>query len=133
MIRSYRLSKTESDSIRMMINQFEYRRYSIPFFENCTRFPEIYYGDWKVVRNEFELNENEFFDENQNPDYLGVYVSRKASPGKLGYDEGVIVLFKDRIERYCNHDSDRIDATRFVVLMHEIGLNIIDRGKNVLK
>ena len=74
MIRSYRLSKTESDSIRMMINQFEYRRYSIPFFENCTRFPEIYYGDWKVVRNEFELNENEFFDENQNPDYLGVYV-----------------------------------------------------------
>ena len=121
MRQSYRLSKTESDSIRMMINQFESRRYSIPSFENCTRFPEIYYGDWKVARNYFELNEEEFYGENKNPDYLGVYVSRKASPGKLGYDEGVIVLFKDRIERYCNHDPDRIDATRFVVLMHEIG------------
>ena len=121
MIQSYRLSKIESDSIRKMINQFEYRRYSIPSLENCTRFPEIYYGDWKVARNEFELNENEFFDDNRNPDYLGVYVSRKASPGKLGYDEGVIVLFKDRIERYCNHNLDRLEATRFVVLMHEIG------------
>lgn len=121
MIQSYRLSKIESDSIRKMINEFEYRRYFIPTSENYTRFPEIYYGDWKVVCNEFELNENEFFDEKQNPDYLGVYVSRKATSGKLGYDEGVIVLFKDRIERYCNHDLDRIEATRFVVLMHEIG------------
>lgn len=126
MIQSYRLSKNESDSIRKMINQFEYRGYSIPTSENCTRLPEIYYGDWKVARNEFELSENEVFNDhihilNPDPDFLGVYIPRKASPGKLGYDEGVIVLFRDRIDRYCHHDLDRIDATRFVVLMHEIG------------
>jgi hypothetical protein len=115
-LAAYRFSSEEMDKMLWLKRLFEGNQYTF----NPDRFPEVYYDDYDKVKEVFPWIET---GHEGTPDYLGVYIYQlndnacRNKPCQIS-KEGVIVLFRDRIERYRGTD---IDSTRFVVLMHEFG------------
>jgi hypothetical protein len=130
-LQAYRFSEQEMNKMIKLKVIFEKNNLKID------RFPEVYYDDYNNYKEIYgEINKNsEWTSEKWNEvlknednhstsnsliinfpviiDFLGVYTDF----GSEGEKEGVIVLFKDRIESLkLNHDD-----VRFVVLMHELG------------
>lgn len=81
------------------------------------RFPEVYYDD---IENYERLFGKLKATNDDTPDYLGVY-HYGCEPDKLKTKEGIIVLFKDRIENFCKRKSVDQNDVRYIVLMHEMG------------
>jgi hypothetical protein len=93
------------------------------------RYPEIYYDDFDTACKIFPSLLNMSHEEEGNPDYLGVYIydfgtQRNEDPFLFETKEGIIILFKDRIEKHRNGEDrtpEEITLLRHVVLMHELG------------
>ena len=78
------------------------------------RWPEIYLDDYDVYKNKYgEIKSND----EDTPDYLAVYTDF----GTHGEKEGIVVLFKDRIQSFCKIKKLNFDDVCFVILMHELG------------
>lgn len=114
-LRAYRLSDEELDKMKWLKKEV-FENNGFKFEPN--RFPEVYYDDYDKIN----LDNNHWNPDEVNPDKLGIYRYKKSSdlPCAESY-EGYIILFKDRIEAYCNRSGADIDSVRFVVLMHELG------------
>lgn len=144
---AYRFSVKEMEKMIWLKKEvFEHNGFS--FEPNC--FPEIYYCDFSDVKHLFwaenridnilhdyyELNEEKvLLHDNNNtyiisPDYFGCYLDYSTNYfgdetstyiGKNSH-EGRIILFKDRIEKFCLRKPNLTEENvRFVVLMHELG------------
>ena len=93
------------------------------------RYPEIYYDDFDTACKIFPSLLKKRFEEELNPDYLGVYIydlgkQRNEDPFLVETKEGIIILFKDRIEKKRSGEEstqEEIKLLRHVVLMHELG------------
>lgn len=115
-LKAYRFSAEETTKMQWLKKLFEDNGY----YFNSNRFPEVYYDEFDRSAEIFPSLLEPQLD--GTPDYLGVYLynfeaeieNRACSKTK----EGIIILFKDRIERSLNSTADSI---RFVVLMHELG------------
>jgi hypothetical protein len=145
-LAAYRFSSEEMDKMLWLKRLFEGNQYSF----NPDRFPEVYYDDFDKVKENFpEIEHYRQYDECLNPDLLGVYIYPKNNSLPCAQSrEGIIILFKDRIERYswlydqvekekhsvdCREvingempsdaqvNEDTVRSVRFVVLMHELG------------
>jgi len=81
------------------------------------RFPEVYYDD--IDNYEYLFGKIKATNED-TPDYLGVY-HYNCESDELTTKEGIIVLFKDRIENFCKRKSVGLSEVRYIVLMHELG------------
>ena len=121
MLAAYRFSSAELEKMNWLKSVFEKNGYA--FTPN--RFPEVYYADFKEVKDLFPENDKE----DNTPDYLGCYFdffnqvpASKEEEFWATSVEGKIILFKDRIKSFCarNRDISEEDV-RFVVLMHELG------------
>jgi hypothetical protein len=117
-LKSYRFSDAELNKMLWLKELFQENGFTID------RFPEVYYDDFNKVYPEKE--HNSFPNEGPvDPDMLGVYRFglEKDCIGKpcRKSTEGIIILFKDRIEHYSSNTGTDIDSVRFVVLMHELG------------
>lgn len=117
-LNAYRFSEEELVKMIWLKKLFENNGYT---FEP-NRFPEVYYDDYDRVKKVFPFIES---GQENTPDFLGMYLYC-FEEGYLGKPcdkskEGIIVLFRDRIENYCLRSSTSIDSVRFVVLMHELG------------
>ena len=132
-LQAYRFSEQEMNKMIELKGIFEKNDFKID------RFPEVYYDTYDnyliVYNKEREKNQsseekkldNLFSDYenirnikigNEIPiDLLGVYTDFDIKGNKVKTKEGVIVLFKDRIETL----GLNFDYVRFVVLMHELG------------
>lgn len=118
----YRFSSLELEKMNWLKESiFKPNKYSF----SPDRFPEVYYQDF----HEFQFDKFELGKEDGNPDYLGVYcfdLDQNSDSSSLAFSklskEGVIILFKDRIESYSSiNPALTEEAIRFVVLMHELG------------
>ncbi len=119
MITTYRLSNEELTKMTWLKAIYEKNNYKF----KPDRFPEIYYDDFHKVLEEFSFN---LFEHNEdsdgNPDYLGVYIPKyEWLYGYRESSEGIIILFKDRIEKFSSNSLIDEKHIRFVVLMHELG------------
>ena len=134
-LQAYRFSEEE---IKKMI---ELKR----LFENTSlgdykftfeRFPEVYYDTYDnyveiygEIGDEDEEDNPNNYENKITPDYLGVYCDFSLPGNDYETKEGVIVLFKDRIEKYSKVIEKKLiislknaeDAIRMVILMHELG------------
>jgi hypothetical protein len=104
---------------------------------NADTLPDIYYDTLENVKTLCpECVPPVKKKDEKNPDTLGVYcrfvtqeedeisetLPKKEKEGKLNISqEGIIILFSDRIENYCNNDAGEIDKCKYLVLMHELG------------
>jgi hypothetical protein len=118
-LKAYRFSEEELEKMIWLKNLFEENGYT---FEP-NRFPEVYYDDFEMAKEIFPWIETGGHE--GTLDFLGMYIYN-LEEGFLGKPcdkskEGVIVLFKDRIENYCAASGTDINSVRFVVLMHELG------------
>lgn len=113
---AYRCSTNELQKMQWLKARFEANGYHF----NPNRFPEIYYSNHEAVLRSYPSVES---GQEGTPDYLGVYLFEMEGENDLFpcSKEGIIVLFKDRIENYCSRHNVSEDAVRFVVLMHELG------------
>lgn len=117
-LKAYRFTEEELEKMMWLKKLFENNGYT---FEP-NRFPEVYYDDFDTVKDVFTWIES---GHEGTPDYLGMYIYN-FEKGFIGKPcdkskEGIIILFKDRIENYCSSSITSIDSVRFVVLMHELG------------
>jgi hypothetical protein len=110
-LKAYRFSESE---LKKLIDLRQL------FSENnlvTDRFPEIYYDDIENYEHLF----GKFKATNEDTaDYLGVY-HYGCEPDELTTKEGIIVLFKDRIENFCKRKPVDLIDVRYIVLMHEMG------------
>jgi hypothetical protein len=117
----YRFSSVELEKMNTLKSVFEKNGYEF----KPNRFPEVYYADFKEVKDLFPENDKE----DNTPDYLGCYFDffkqvpvSKEEEFWTKSEEGKIILFKDRIEAFCARNrSLSEEGVRFVVLMHELG------------
>ena len=114
-LQAYRFTVEELDKMKWLKKEV-FENNGFKFEPN--RFPEVYYDDYDKVNP----NHNQWNLDEVDPDKLGIYRYETSSnlPCAESY-EGHIILFKDRIEAYCNRSGADIDSVRFVVLMHELG------------
>ncbi len=114
-LQAYRFTVEELDKM-IWLKKEVFEKNGFSFDPN--RFPEVYYDDYDKVNP----NHNQWNLDEVDPDKLGIYRYETSSnlPCAESY-EGYIILFKDRIEAYCNRSGADIDSVRFVVLMHELG------------
>jgi hypothetical protein len=106
-LQAYRFSEQEINKMIYLKKIFEENGFEI------NRFPEVYYDNYdNYIEIYGKLKGN--YDE---IDFLGVYTDFTIAGDEKNTKEGVIVLFKDRIE---NHKLDTNNVC-FVVLMHELG------------
>lgn len=116
-LQAYRFTVEELDKM-IWLKKEVFEKNGFSFDPN--RFPEVYYDDYEKVNPD----DNHWNPDNINPDVFGIYIYRYETSSNLpcadSY-EGHIILFKDRIEAYCNRSGADIDSVRFVVLMHELG------------
>ncbi len=114
----YRFSAEEL--VKMLNLKSLFQKYGFEF----DRFPEVYYDDYENYKNIYGEIVSEYED---TPDYLGVYKFNLFN--NLDSTEGIIVLFKDRIEKYASKLSNKngltvkknIKIIRLLVLVHELG------------
>jgi hypothetical protein len=122
-MKAYRFSNYELEKMVWLKQIFE--RSSYTFSPDC--FPEVYYEDYEEVIKFINIdqnhrNENHRNTEGKNPDYLGIYIPEYVSETICTESkDGIIILFKNRIERYADGTATDITSVRFVVLMHELG------------
>ncbi len=115
-LNAYRFSTYEIKKMEWLKQLFILNGYEF----NPDRFPEVYYDERRKVRSNLPDPDHDHIHEG-TPDFLGIY-TYNANPGLCGESsEGVIVLFKDRIENYCKNTGLDEGDVRFVVLMHELG------------
>ncbi len=85
------------------------------------RFPEVYYDTFdKACEVWPSLKENQ--EEDGTPDYLGCYIYNGGSSINDPSEEGIIILFSDRIKDFVSRRPGLTEnCLRYVVLMHELG------------
>jgi len=110
-LKAYRFEESELKQMIQLRKLFQLNHFI------TDRFPEVYYDTFEKYERIFGKHKATIEDE---PDYLGVY-HYKHNRELTKTLEGVIVLFKDRIEDFCIRQSLGIDDVRFIVLMHEMG------------
>lgn len=113
LLDAYRFSQEEMKKMSDMQNLF---------IENqlfTGRFPEVYYTEFDNALELYPRMDRPKRLE-KTPDYLGVYIS-KNKENNLEEEEGIIILFKDRIEAFCLASEKNINDVRMIVLMHELG------------
>ncbi len=115
---AYRFSSEEMKKMLWLKDLFEDNGFTVE------RFPEVYYDTFDKAREVWpkEFKNNNYEDD--TPDYLGVYIPdyteikcEKNCDLKI-VNEGVIVLFKDKILEYAK----RIDG------ILALGLSVIDKS-----
>ena len=125
---AYRFSSEEMKKMLWLKDLFEDNGFTVE------RFPEVYYDTFdKACELWPSLKENQ--DEEDTPDYLGVYIPdytekkcEKNCDLKI-VNEGVIVLFKDKILEYAKRIDGKLalglsvieNSLKEVVLFHELG------------
>jgi hypothetical protein len=127
-LEAYRFSSEEMKKMLWLKDLFEDNGFTVE------RFPEVYYDTFEKACEVWPfLEENK--DEEGIPDYLGVYIAdRTKIKCKENCDlelvnEGVIVLFKDRILAYAERIDGKLalglsvieNSLKEVVLYHELG------------
>ena len=124
---AYRFSSDEMKKMLWLKDLFEDNGF------NVERFPEVYYDTFEKACEVFPDLEKVI--EEGTPDYLGVYIAKKPKikcEEKCDLkivNEGVIVLFKDRILAYAERIDGKLalglsvieNAIKEVVLYHELG------------
>ncbi|GAA4053185.1 hypothetical protein [Flavobacterium chungnamense] len=110
-LQAYRFSEQEINKMIELKGIFEQNEFKID------RFPEVYYDDY----DNYEEIYGKIKDLDENIDYLGVYTDFWIPSDEINSKEGIIVLFKDRIEKYCYEKQIEVNSVRFIVLMHELG------------
>jgi hypothetical protein len=110
-LKAYRFAESELKQMIQLRKLFESNHLI------TDRFPEVYYDTFEKYELIFGKQKATHEDE---PDYLGVY-HYKHNRELTKTLEGVIILFKDRIEDFCIRLSLGVDDVRFIVLMHEMG------------
>ena len=110
-LQAYRFSEQEMNKMIELKGIFEQNGFEI------NRFPEVYYDDY----DNYEEIYGKIKDPGENIDYLGVYTDFWIPSDEINSKEGIIVLFKDRIENYCYEKQIEVNSVRFIVLMHELG------------
>ena len=110
-LQAYRFSEQEMNKMIELKVIFEQNDFEI------NRFPEVYYDDY----DNYEEIYGKIKDPDENIDYLGVYTDFWIPSDEINSKEGIIVLFKDRIENYCYEKQMEVNSVRFIVLMHELG------------
>lgn len=113
LLDAYRFSQEEMKKMSDMQNLF---------IENqlfTGRFPEVYYNDFDDAAELYPSLEKNKRNDN-TPDYLGVYISA-IGENELTFEEGIIILFKDRIKEFSKKNNKNEDDTRMIVLIHELG------------
>lgn len=127
-LKAYRFSEEELQKILELKSLFQNNGFEIE------RLPEVYFDDYdrfKEVFGEIENDKwNNDFDFVLEPEMIGIYTNYSIK-NQLETKEGIIVLFKDRIERYASYLSDNkkngltisenITTIRLLVLLHEVG------------
>lgn len=127
-IDAYRFSSEEMKKMLWLKDLFEDNGFTVE------RFPEVYYDSFEKACEVWpSLKENK--DEEGTPDYLGVYIPdyteikcEENCDLKI-VNEGVIVLFKDRILAYAERIDGKLalglsvieNSLKEVVLYHELG------------
>jgi len=114
---AYRFSSEEMKKMLWLKDLFEDNGFTVE------RFPEVYYDTFdKACEVWPSLKENQ--DEEGTPDYLGAYIYKGGFTIKDPSEEGVIILFSDRIKDFVSRNSINgltENCVRYVVLMHELG------------
>ena len=125
---AYRFSSEEIKKMLWLKDLFVENGYTVE------RFPEVYYDTFDKACEVWPiLEENK--DEEGIPDYLGVYIANRTKikcEEKCDLkivNEGVIVLFKDRILAYAERIDGKLalglsvieNSLKEVVLYHELG------------
>ena len=127
-IDAYRFSSEEMKKMLWLKDLFEDNGFTVD------RFPEVYYDTFeKACEVSGSLDKNNHGE--GTPDYLGVYISDRTKIKCTEncdleiVNEGVIVLFKDRILAYAERIDGELalglsiieNAIKEVVLYHELG------------
>jgi hypothetical protein len=124
----YRFSSDEMKKMLWLKDLFEDNGFTVE------RFPEVYYDTFDKACEVWPiLKENKY--EEGTPDYLGVYITNypeikcEENCDLKIVNEGVIVLFKDRILEYAERIDGKLalglsvieNSLKEVVLYHELG------------
>lgn len=127
-LNAYRFSQRELNKMLWLKELFENNEYEIE------RFPEVYCDTFDKACEIYPSLRKNTTQEN-TPDYLGVYIPDYTTENcqencnfKI-VNEGVIVIFKDRICKYSDLISSKLstnaqvteDSLMFLVLCHELG------------
>ena len=114
---AYRFSSEEMNKMLWLKDLFVENGFTVE------RFPEVYYDTFdKACEVWPSLKENQ--DEDGTPDYLGAYIYKGGFTIKDPSEEGIIILFSDRIKDFVSKNSKKgliENCVRYVVLMHELG------------
>lgn len=125
-MKAYRFNDVEMSRLTWLKQCFN----SNGFDFTGLRHPEVYYADFNEL--DMPIKSQEKIKNDILPDYFGVYqyqckytdnesILNAESPFESSSQEGRIILFKDRIEEFCNKRNLLVDNVNFVVLMHEWG------------
>lgn len=90
------------------------------------RFPEVYYDTFEKACEVWSslLDHRHNHEDLITPDYLGMYIYNCGASIKDPSEEGIIILFSDRIREFVSRNSQKgltENCVRYVVLMHELG------------
>ena len=117
---AYRFSSEEMKKMLWLKDLFEENGFTVE------RFPEVYYDTfdkacevWPILLEHRNDNEDLI-----TPDYLGMYIYNCGYSIKDPSEEGIIILFSDRIKDFVSRNSKKgltENCVRYVVLMHELG------------
>ena len=125
---AYRFSSDEMKKMLWLKDLFEDNGFTVE------RFPEVYYDTFDKACEVWDFLDKINHEEG-TPDYLGVYISDNTEEKCEGncdleiVNEGVIVLFKDRILAYAERIDGKLalglsvieNSLKEVVLYHELG------------
>jgi hypothetical protein len=125
---AYRFSSEEMKKMLWLKDLFEDNGYTVE------RFPEVYYDTFDKACEVWDFLDKINHEEG-TPDYLGVYIPNyseikcEENCDLKIVNEGVIVLFKDRILAYAERIDDKLalglsvieNSLKEVVLYHELG------------
>ena len=117
---AYRFSSEEMKKMLWLKDLFEDNGFTVE------RFPEVYYDTFEKACEVWpRLLEHRHNNEDLiTPDYLGMYIYNCGYSIKDPSEEGIIILFSDRIKDFVSRNSKKgitENCVRYVVLMHELG------------
>jgi hypothetical protein len=128
-LNAYRFSQPEMTKMLWLKELFENNGFVID------RFPEVYYDTYYNACNLYPSLRDEKCEEEETPDFLGVYIPDYTNQSCHDgcefkrVNEGVIVLFEDRIYEFAKRLKSTLkisvktieDSIRYLVLCHELG------------
>ncbi len=117
-IDAYRFSSEEMKKMLWLKDLFEDNGFTVE------RFPEVYYDTFEKACEVWPFLKENRYEEVITPDYLGMYIYNCGYSIKDPSDEGIIILFSDRIKDLVSRKSElgvTENCVRYVVLMHELG------------